>query len=31
MRVLAVLFLYGFIALLVAAVQKYTFENRYKK
>ena len=31
MKVLAVLFLYGFIALLVAAVQKYTFENRYKK
>jgi hypothetical protein len=31
MKYLAVLFLYGFITLVVAAVQKYSFENRYKK
>ncbi len=31
MKYLAVLFLYGLIALIVAAVQKYSFENRYKK
>jgi hypothetical protein len=31
MKYLAVLILYGFIALGVAAVQKYSLENRYKK
>jgi hypothetical protein len=31
MKYLAVLLLYGLIALVVAAVQKYSFENRYKK
>ena len=31
MKYLVVVLLYGFIALAIAAVQKYTFENRYKK
>ena len=31
MKYLAVVLVYVLIALIVAAVQKYSFENRYKK
>ena len=31
MKYLAVVLVYALIALIVAAVQKYSFENRYKK